>query len=286
MKRLWNRQKFFAKYGDWNVQRVGRRDGGLDPAVPPWDAPDLPPFAWEMAHTGDGDIHALADGWAEEDKALLPAWQDAAHRANRANRDAADAEAAEAAAEAAYKKEHGTTAPPTDRRVPLYWLLVAALSLAEVPLNEICFRVFGESDLLTAIFTLGVTGSVILCSHYLGVALGHVHQTSGKPRATYATFVVLLALVPLLVIASFAEFRAASLVYRLVMPATNAQPLLATQASSPPVPVFDRGFLFAAFFSFNAAIFLLALTRRSSSTTPLPTSSFAAAAPASSPSAS
>lgn len=261
---MWKRQPFWGKYSDRNVERVGRKDGSLDPPVPPWDTPVLPPFLWELVQAGDSDIQLLKQGWSGEDKDLLPAWQAKAHEDVRAQKEADLSETALNAAEKDYENAHGGKPVPTDRRFGLYRLANAVLALAEIPFNAIVFRSVGESEVMTIVFTVALAVSVVGCAHFLGVFLHKLRDKAGKVIRKHAAFAALLALIPLGVIASIAWFRAEY----LACPKPAIVPMHEMLASGTPPPVahavLTDSVRFAvmptlcSFLLFNLILFLLA----------------------------
>lgn len=264
MRELWKRQPFWGKYSDRNVERVGRKDGGLDPPIPPWDAKVLPPFLWELVQAGDSDIQLLKQSWSFEDKDLLPAWQAKAHEDIQAQAEADLRETALNAATKEYEDTHGGKPVPTDSRFGLYRLAIGALALAELPFNAVVFRSVGESEVKTIVFTVALAVSVVGCAHFLGVFLHKLRDKAGKVIRKHAAFATLLTIIPLGVIASIAWFRAEYLAY----PKPAIVPMHETLASGTPPPavhaVLTDPARFAvmptlcSFLLFNLILFLLA----------------------------
>ena len=263
MKGLWKRQPFWGKYSDRNVERVGRKDGRLNPPIPPWDAAVLPPFLWELVQAGDSDIQLLKQGWSGEDKDLLPEWQVKAHGDARAQTEADRSETALGLAEEAYKEAHGGDPLPTDRRFALYRFANAALALAEIPFNAIVFRSVGESEAMTLVFTAALAISVIGCAHFLGVYLRRLRDRTGKIIRKHAAFAALLVAIPLGVIGSIAWFRAeylanpkeAVLAAPTMLPSGLPLPAAQLPAHAAQFAVLPT---LCSFFLFNLVLFLLA----------------------------
>jgi|GEM_PF-6104280 len=208
MNTLWKKQPFWSKYSDRNVERAGRKDGSLSPPIPPWNAPVLPPHAWELVHAGDSDIQLLKQHWAKKDETLLPDFQTKAYQAATAQTEADNAEHALTLAEAAYEAAHGGKPAPTDRRFGLYRWTIAALTLAEIPFNAIVFRSIGETEVMTLAFTIALAASVVGAAHFLGVFLHRLRSAGGKLIRKHVLFALLLTLIPLGVVGSIAVFRA------------------------------------------------------------------------------
>ena len=232
MNTLWKKQPFWSKYSDRNVERAGRKDGSLSPPIPPWNAPVLPPHAWELVHAGDSDIQLLKQHWAKKDETLLPNFQTKAYQAAAAQAEADNADHALALAEAAYEAAHGGKCAPTDRRFVFYRCTVVALMLAEVPFNAVVFRSIGESEVMTLAFTLALAASVVGAAHFLGVFLRRLRSAGGRLIRKHVLFALLLALIPLGVVGSIAGFRAE----RLAHPRPTAGGNAAAISLAEPAP--------------------------------------------------
>lgn len=83
-----------------------------------------------------------------------------------------------------------------------YSVLIAAILLAEFPLNAIAFRLFGESEVLTWVMTAGLAATLILCAHGLGAFLLVPHPTMADRR-----WVIVLLVLPTLAIVGVAIIR-------------------------------------------------------------------------------
>ncbi len=206
MKRLWKGPPFWGKYSDRYMENEGRKDGLLN--IPPWKAEHLPPRCWELAQAGDTDAQTLASLWAAEDRILLPAWRQKSHEYENAKDKTCNAKTALETAESAYERARGGKAAPTDRRFTAYWLAVIALGLVEVSLNELVFRVFRAPEIETLVFTAGVTVSIVMSAHFLGVRLHRLRDTVGKLVKKEVALAAILSAVPFGVVFFLAWFRA------------------------------------------------------------------------------
>ena len=90
----------------------------------------------------------------------------------------------------------------------VYLLGIAAILVAEFPLNAIAFRLFGEAEVLTWVMTASLAVTLVLCAHGLGTFLRQAHPSIAERR-----WIIVLVALPILAIAAIAVIRARYLSY-------------------------------------------------------------------------
>src|ERR1035441_1543206 len=200
LKRGW----FWTPFSRYGVRSRGKADGRFQPPVPPWDTPDQPPFVMEIKRAGDGDLQLITLGWDREDRELKASYGEAHKYLNHCGqaRDKADTEFS--ATVARYEELHQKPAPTKRHRGALLYFVIATLiSVFEIPLNLSFFRMFGESEVLTIVATVGLAFSLMFCAHFLGLMLKQGEFGSHIRKILIACMVA----VPLVLIGGVASLR-------------------------------------------------------------------------------
>jgi uncharacterized membrane protein len=186
------------------VRGQGREDGHLQPPVPPWEATEQPPFVEEIRKAGDGDLQLITLGWDREDRELKARYAEAHKFFAHCEQARMGAEKQFRAAAEWYEKLHGQPAPGKTHRGFLFYFVIAVLiSVFEIPINLSFFRMFGESEALTIVATVGLAFSLMFCAHFLGVMLKQGEFASRVRRV----FVGAMIAVPLVLIGGVASLR-------------------------------------------------------------------------------
>ena len=195
----------FQPYSDWQVRRRGRCDGSSTPPIPAWESDEPAPFIGnDLQSASEHDAQVLARGWNARNSRLKVRWaraeifcQLAVQRAEKAQREHENACVE-------YQALHGQY-PPTGGwgRTLGYMLLMFLLFIFELPLNAVVFRVFGENEVLTFVFTCGVAIVLLLSAHELGKLL----KDSAGRQPIHRAFITGLILLPLLIVGGVAYAR-------------------------------------------------------------------------------
>ena len=157
-------------FSDWQVKRRGQRDGRSTPPIPAWDAEETAPFiSGALKSAGEHDVQLLARRWNLLNGALKARWLQAEFTCRQAVQQVEKAESAYDNACVDYQVQHGER-PPTSGfgRTLTYAFQMFLLFVFELPLNAVVFRIFGENEVLTFIFTFGVAIVLLLSAHELG----------------------------------------------------------------------------------------------------------------------
>ncbi len=192
-------------YSDWQVKRRGHLDGLSTPPIPSWDAEESSPFvSGDLKSAGEHDVQLLARRWNRMNGRLKARWLQAEFACRQAVRQAEKAENAFDNACVAYQAYHGERPPSVGfGRTLGYGFLMALLFVFELPLNAVVFRIFGENEILTFIFTFGVAIVLLLSAHELGKLLRE--GPWGHP--VKRIFTLGLILLPLLIVGGVAYAR-------------------------------------------------------------------------------
>ena len=198
------RRWFWTPFSRWRVRARGKTDGRLQPPVPPWDATDQPPFVMEIKRAGDGDLQLITLGWDREDRELKARYGEAQKYYDHCDRARGKAEEDFRAAVVRYEKIHQKPAPTkADRGTLLYFVIAILISVFEIPLNLSFFRMFGESEVLTIVATVGLAFSLMFCAHFLGLMLKQGEFGSHIRKVLIGCMVA----VPLVLIGGVASLR-------------------------------------------------------------------------------
>lgn len=195
----------FHPYSDWQVKRRGRLDGLSRPAIPTWDTEDPAPFiGGYLKSAGEHDVQLLARTWGKVNGRLKARWMKAEINCRQAVLQSEKAESAFQEACSDYQAIHGER-PPSGGwgRTFGYGILMLMLFIFELPLNAVVFRVFGENEVLTFIFTCGVAVVLLLSAHELGKLL----REGAWGHPIKRTFIVGLLLLPLMIVGGVAYAR-------------------------------------------------------------------------------
>jgi hypothetical protein len=200
LKRRW----FWTPFSRWRVRARGKADGRLQPPVPPWDAADQPPFLMEIKRAGDGDLQLITLGWDREDRQLKARYTEAHKYFKHCDQACKEAEKESDVAAARYQSIHKKPAPTKPHRGTLFYFVIATLiSVFEIPINLSFFRMFGESEVLTIVATLGLAFGLMFCAHFLGRMLRQGEFESHVRKILIGCMVA----VPLVLIGGVASLR-------------------------------------------------------------------------------
>lgn len=198
-------------FSDWQVKRRGQRDGRSTPSIPPWDSEEAAPFiGGALKSAGEHDVHLLTRKWNLLNGALKTRWLHAEFACRLAVQQVEEAKTAYDNAMVDFQVQHGER-PPTGGylRTLQYLFLMLLLFVFELPLNAVVFRIFGENEVLTFIFTFGVAIVLLLSAHELGKLL----REGAWGHPVKRTFIFGLTLLPLLIVGGVAYAREEYLSY-------------------------------------------------------------------------
>ncbi|KAB2965018.1 MAG: hypothetical protein F9K16_02930 [Thermoanaerobaculia bacterium] len=180
--------------------RHGRKDGRVGIPRPARAGRDgraarASHFEMRIKQKIDKDTRGLATAWSETDAELLASYCEAVERRRRS-----DARLVElggrlatlrASAEALAKEWRSQL---DEIRIPswLHWTLVLGLGVGEIPLNAVAFRVLGESNLQTLLFSSTLAIGLPLLAEGAGVFLRRTGLNKSRPLAERALLIVLL----------------------------------------------------------------------------------------------
>jgi len=200
LKQKW----FWTPFSRWRVSARGKVDGRLHPPVPPWDATDQPPFIMEIKRAGDGDLQLITLAWDREDRELKARYGEAQKYYGHCDQSRARRELEFGAAVARFERIHERPAPTKPNRGPLLYFGIATLiSVFEIPINLSFFRMFGESEVLTIVATVGLAFGLMFCAHFLGLMLKQGEFASRVRKVLIACMVT----VPLVLVGGVASLR-------------------------------------------------------------------------------
>jgi len=195
----------FHPYSDWRVKRKGRQDGLSSPPIPPWESEEHAPFiSSELKSVGEHDVQVLARIWNALNAHLKARWVTAEIACRAAVQQAEQAQRAFEGAVSDYQVAHGERPPSVGLSRTLgYGFVMFLLFIFELPLNAVVFRIFGENEVLTLLFTCGVAIVLLLSAHELGRLL----RDEQWQNPVTCSFIVGLILLPLLIVGGVAYAR-------------------------------------------------------------------------------
>ena len=172
--------------------------------IPSWEAEEFAPYIEELIQRAKHAIDDVMKRHHAECDSLRVA-RDAAERelaAARQGHAAADRKLGHARTE--YSNAHGGKQPHL-RPLRGFWygLWLLLLFIFELPLNAVVFRIFGESEAMTLLFTVGISVVLLLCAHELGRMLRADRRQ--EPARQY--FIPALIIFPILIIGGVAYAR-------------------------------------------------------------------------------
>jgi hypothetical protein len=195
---------FWTPFSRWRVHRRGIADGQLSPPIPPWDAKDQPPFVMEIKHVGDGDIQLITLRWDREDQHLKSRYGEADKFHQHCDQSCGKVQREFDQAAARYQEIHRRPSPTTqDRGALVYFGIATLISVFEIPINLSFFRMFGESEVLTIVATVGLAFGLMFCAHFLGLMLKQGEFASHVRKI----LIVCMVAVPLVLIGGVASLR-------------------------------------------------------------------------------
>lgn len=195
---------FWTPFSRWHVRSRGKADGRLQPPIPPWDASDQPPFVMEIKRAGDGDLQLITLGWDREDRELKARYGETHKYYTHCNQARGEAEKEFGAAVARYERIHQRPAPTKFHHGTLVYFAIATLiSVFEIPINLSFFRMFGESEVLTIVATVGLAFGLMFCAHFLGLMLKQGEFASHIRKVLIGCMIA----VPLVLIGGVASLR-------------------------------------------------------------------------------
>jgi hypothetical protein len=158
----------------------------------------------EIRKAGDADLQLITSAWDREDREWKARHGEALKHRTHLAESRAKAELAFNAAVQRYERLHGKPAPITRHVGSLLYLGIALLlSVFEIPINLSFFRLFGESEVFTALSTACMSFSLMLCSHFLGILLRQGDFAGWVKKILIACMVA----IPLVLISGVAVLR-------------------------------------------------------------------------------
>jgi hypothetical protein len=160
----------------------------------------------EIRKAGDGDLQLITLEWDREDRELKSKYSEASKHRLQSEETRKRCDDAFQAAVNRYEGLHRKPAPTTGHKGGLLYLGIAVLiSVFEIPLNLSFFRLFGESEVLTIVATVGLAFSLMFCAHFLGVMLRQ-GEFAGRIRRILTACMIAI---PLVLIGGIAFLRVA-----------------------------------------------------------------------------
>ena len=151
-----------------------------------------------------------------------------------------------------YEAEYRKKAPASDSRFIRYDLACALFGFGDLAFSEIAFRSARESEVMTLLFTLTLAGSVLACSHFVGI----------NARCKKYAVAALLSAVALVVIAGIAWIRSKHMAFAdhavvaYSLSGTLRHPSDGSNEASPRSSSDEMPTLLA-YFSFNLLLFIV-----------------------------
>ncbi len=192
----------FARWRDGaEAKHHGIRDAGIP--IPRAGDREHPRFIFEIKNVAGSQVRTVCQQWHREysriqkfvDRERIQ-MKDAQERKNQAEKELEEEEDK-------YIVTHDEP-PAGSLRSPWagYRVLMLFLFLCELPLNAVVFRTFGENEVFTFLFTVGLALLLLYCAHILGAFC-----KEGIRNWTRLVFTVLSIIVPLGVIVGVAYWR-------------------------------------------------------------------------------
>jgi hypothetical protein len=158
----------------------------------------------EIKRAGDGDLQLITLGWDREDRDLKAHYGEVHKYYAHCDQARSEAEKEFAAAVARYEEIHQRPAPTKPHHGTLFYFAIATLiSVFEIPINLSFFRMFGESEVLTIVATVGLAFGLMFCAHFLGLMLKQGEFASHIRKVLIGCMVA----VPLVLIGGVASLR-------------------------------------------------------------------------------
>lgn len=194
-------------WGRWWDDRSVRKEGCNEgkTGIPPSGSTENAAFERIIAEEANKQNDALAIGWQGDPVNVL--WARAGTEFDAAGQTLRYAADDFAHASEDYQTKHGKRAPD-NLSYPLagYVAVMFLMFLCELPLNAMVFRIFGESELFTYLFTCGLALITLTGGHLLGKTL-----KQGIDKTEQKILAALAVIVPLVMMISVAIFRSAYL---------------------------------------------------------------------------
>jgi hypothetical protein len=194
------------------ARRDGRRDGLR--GIPAIHGSTIPPALARIAHRATEDLSRMSRSLIADEVRRREAITDSDRDGRSAEEEVevAAVAVADAGRRAEAAREAKSASAPTDHGPRIgkvtYAAGIAAILIAEFPLNAIAFRLFGEAEVLTWIMTASIAVTLVLCAHGLGTFLRQPHPSVAERR-----WITVLVVLPILAIAAIAVIRARYLSY-------------------------------------------------------------------------
>ena len=172
--------------------------------IPAWDAVEFAPYIRVLIQRTKSEDNDIMKRYHAESINLEMALQNAKHGLDKAKKAWKNADGNLHQTRNAYSNVHSGDFPhirPMRGFWYAFWLLL--LFIFELPLNSVVFRIFGESEAMTLLFTVGISVLLLLCAHELGRMLRTEQQR--EPARQY--FIPALLIFPLLIIGGVAYAR-------------------------------------------------------------------------------
>jgi arginine exporter protein ArgO len=192
------------------ASRNGKTDGKKERPRPGHEAPYL---AGELKRFTDEKMNRVGLGWSHELQKLQAALRDFEGRAKEARilASSAQQDLTKLLSDYEYVYKEPLTLAGLRNPWPGYWALLLVLFLIELPMNAVVFRTFQESEVLTLVFTLGLSFLLLTGAHVLGHFVKEeteesVREVNSRKTVRKIAIALLLAL-PLPIIGGIAYYR-------------------------------------------------------------------------------
>jgi hypothetical protein len=205
MGRIWS-WKFWSRYSNFNARRHGRIDGAK--GIPLADQEERTGYEMELKQAGEELIKQIDREWSRLDSKLKSGYCTALGECRSAQSAAQQAETDYQARSQDYEQVWNKMkeAPYVRLNPTPYWLIMIFLGIAEFPLNAIVFRLFGDSEALTFLFS-SVLGFGLPCAaHFLGMSIKK-RPFNEEGLTADKLLTILLTVIPIFVIIGVAYLR-------------------------------------------------------------------------------
>lgn len=154
----------WGRFTGWGARRQGSEDGAGNFPSPQSVRPTG--YLGEVQQIAEDHLKSIAHRWERMDEGLKSSVEKARNSLESAEKRLQELE------------ERHTD---MDRRGHLgavaHWFLIALLFIVEFPLNLVAFQLFGENLVATALVTLGLAVTLLLCARYVGMYLKEPSRT-------------------------------------------------------------------------------------------------------------
>lgn len=197
----------WSRYSNRYAQARGRRDGAKN--IPPPEADEFADYEMELKNLADENIRRIGGDWAREDRTLKREYCQALWDYESARKESGPMEVScEQAA-----REHREATEEMGKhygKIQLssfaYVIIMAIITVGEIPLNAVVFRIMGESEIMTYVVSLVIAVGLPFGAHALGMLLRKEPFRQGM-FTTESVFTTLAVVMPVLGIIAVAYVR-------------------------------------------------------------------------------